>query len=94
MLGGLKNLGQQLSGESTAEDLSLENDNKAFLADCEVRAQRINAMEPEFEALSDGELRAKTKAFKARLDGGETLEDILEEAFAVRLDKLLTSFLN
>ena len=84
VLGGLKNLGQQLSGESTAEDLSLESDNKAFLAACSVRAQRINALEPALELLTDGELRAQTKAFQARLAAGETLDDILEEAFAVR----------
>jgi preprotein translocase subunit SecA len=43
----------------------------------------INAFEPEFEKLDDEALRAKTAAFKARLADGETLDDILEEAFAV-----------
>jgi preprotein translocase subunit SecA len=43
----------------------------------------INAFEPEFEKLDDEALRAKTDAFKARLADGETLDDILEEAFAV-----------
>jgi preprotein translocase subunit SecA len=43
----------------------------------------INAFEPEFEKLDDEALKAKTAAFKARLADGETLDDILEEAFAV-----------
>ncbi len=43
----------------------------------------INALEPEMQALSDAELRAKTDAFKARLADGETLDDLLPEAYAV-----------
>ena len=43
---------------------------------------RIEALEPEMQALSDGELRDKTKEFRQRLDDGETLDDILPEAFA------------
>jgi preprotein translocase subunit SecA len=43
----------------------------------------INAFEPALKKLDDDELRAKTTAFKARLAEGETLDDILEEAFAV-----------
>jgi preprotein translocase subunit SecA len=42
----------------------------------------INELEPQFEALSDDELRAKTDEFKARLAAGETLDDLLTEAFA------------
>lgn len=44
---------------------------------------KINSLEPEIEALSDEELRAKTDEFKARLADGATLDDILPEAFAV-----------
>ncbi len=44
---------------------------------------KINSLEPEIEALSDDELRAKTDEFKARLAEGATLDDILPEAFAV-----------
>ena len=44
---------------------------------------RIEAMESEMKALSDEELRAKTREFKDRLGQGETLDDILPEAFAV-----------
>jgi preprotein translocase subunit SecA len=45
--------------------------------------QAINALEPKIEALSDAELRAKTDDFKQRLAQGETLDDLLPEAFAV-----------
>ena len=44
---------------------------------------RIEAMEPEMKALSDEELKAKTREFKDRLAEGETLDDILPEAYAV-----------
>ncbi|MDD2547094.1 MAG: preprotein translocase subunit SecA, partial [Burkholderiaceae bacterium] len=44
---------------------------------------RINAMEPEYEKLTDDGLRAKTQEFKARVAQGETLDAILPEAFAV-----------
>ncbi len=43
---------------------------------------RIEAMADEYRALSDQQLRAKTDEFKARLAQGETLDDILPEAFA------------
>ena len=43
---------------------------------------KINALEPEWEKLSDAQLRAKTQDFKNRLQIGETLDDILPEAFA------------
>ena len=46
------------------------------------RLDTINALEPEFQALDDAELKAKTDEFKARLAKGETLDDLLEEAFA------------
>jgi preprotein translocase subunit SecA len=44
---------------------------------------RINAMEPEYEKLSDDALRAKTQEFKERAARGESLDDLLPEAFAV-----------
>jgi len=44
---------------------------------------RMAELEPEVEKLSDAELRAKTDEFRARLDDGADLEDILDEAFAV-----------
>ena len=45
--------------------------------------EKINALEPEYEKLSDEELRGKTDEFKKRLVAGETLDDLLVEAFAV-----------
>src|SRR6516164_5749563 len=43
---------------------------------------KINALEPEYEKLSDAELRAKTTEFRERLAKDETLDDLLVEAFA------------
>ncbi len=48
----------------------------------EIVAQ-VNALEPRMQALDDAGLRAKTDEFRARLAAGETLDDILPEAFAV-----------
>jgi preprotein translocase subunit SecA len=45
--------------------------------------QQVNALEPEIKKLSDEELRAKTGEFKARLERGASLDDILPEAYAV-----------
>ena len=47
------------------------------------RAQVITALEPKFAALSDEDLRGQTEAFKARFAAGETLDDLMNEAFAV-----------
>ncbi|NDY43064.1 preprotein translocase subunit SecA [Dissulfurirhabdus thermomarina] len=44
---------------------------------------RINALEPEVRKLSDAELQARTPLFKQRLERGETLDQLLPEAFAV-----------
>ena len=44
---------------------------------------RIEALEPEMKALSDAELKDKTREFKERLKEGETLDDILPEAYVV-----------
>ncbi len=44
---------------------------------------KIEALEPEMEALSDEDLKTKTDEFKARLEQGETLDDLLVEAYAV-----------
>ncbi len=45
--------------------------------------ERINAIEPEIEKLSDEELKAKTAEFRQRLEQGAALDDLLVEAFAV-----------
>lgn len=44
---------------------------------------QINAREPELERLGDAQLQAKTSEFRQRLTAGETLDDLLPEAFAV-----------
>ena len=44
--------------------------------------ERINALEPDLEKLSDGELRVKTEEFRSRLKEVATLDDLLPEAFA------------
>ena len=46
------------------------------------RVDAINALEPELEALSDAELKARTDWFRERLASGESLDDILNDAFA------------
>jgi len=45
--------------------------------------QRVNAQEPQVRPLTDDQLRSKTSTFKERIDRGESLEEILPEAFAV-----------
>ena len=44
--------------------------------------KKIESLRPTMQALSDEELRDQTRKFKERLAGGETLDDILPEAFA------------
>ena len=47
------------------------------------KVDAINALEPKIEKLTDFELKGKTEEFKIRFEGGEDLDDILPEAFAV-----------
>ena len=47
------------------------------------RVEAVSALEPEVEKLSDDALKEKTDEFRERLEGGETLDGILPEAFAV-----------
>jgi preprotein translocase subunit SecA len=47
------------------------------------RVEAVSALEPEIQKLSDADLREKTDEFRERLAGGETLDDLLPEAFAV-----------
>jgi preprotein translocase subunit SecA len=56
------------------------NDRKVKAMGAKVAA--INALETQYAALSDDELRGKTEVFRARLAAGETLDDLLVEAFA------------
>ncbi len=57
--------------------------HRRFLRKCAPLVKRINALEIEYQKLSDDELRAKTAEFKARHAKGESLDALLPEAFAV-----------
>ncbi|GMU73908.1 MAG: protein translocase subunit SecA [Candidatus Campbellbacteria bacterium] len=58
------------------------DDASRAVAKLRAKVDEINALEPTIEKLSDGELRDKTQEFKKRLASGETLDDVLPEAFA------------
>ena len=62
----------KLFGSSTAKELKR----------IDPLVQKIEALEEEYKALTDAQLQAKTPELKARLANGETLDDILPEAFA------------
>jgi preprotein translocase subunit SecA len=57
--------------------------NDRLLKQYRKKAERIAALETQFEQLSEEQLRAKTQEFKARIAKGELLDDLLPEAFAV-----------
>ena len=57
--------------------------NDRLLKQYRKTVERINALEAGLEALSDDELRGKTQSFRDRFAAGETLDDLLPEAFAV-----------
>ena len=57
--------------------------NDALLKPLMKTADQIDALEPQMEKLSDGQLAAKTDEFKTRYKNGETLDHMLPEAFAV-----------
>jgi preprotein translocase subunit SecA len=56
--------------------------NERLLKQYKKRVVTINSLEPAMQKLTDAELRAKTDEFKARIAKGETLDDLLPEAFA------------
>ncbi len=60
----------------------LVDSNEKELKRLQPIVDQINSLEPEFEQLSDSELRAKTDEFKARLEAGSSLDELLPEAFA------------
>jgi len=61
----------------------LFDSNARTLKKLEEYVKRINALEPEISKLSDEDLKRKTPEFKQRLERGESLDDLLVEAFAV-----------
>ena len=56
--------------------------NDRFVKTLRNRVDAINALEPELEALSDDELKARTDWLRGRIEAGESLDDILNDAFA------------
>ncbi|MEE9399388.1 MAG: preprotein translocase subunit SecA, partial [Dehalococcoidales bacterium] len=60
----------------------LVDSNEKELKRLQPIVDRINKLEPEFEKLSDAELRAKTDEFKTRLKAGSSFDELLPEAFA------------
>ena len=60
----------------------LVDSNEKELKRLQPLVSRINLLEPEFEKLTDAELRAKTEEFKSRLQDGEILDELLPEAYA------------
>ena len=59
------------------------DDNEKEIKRMTKYVEQINALEAELQTMSDSSLTAKTREFKLRLDQGETIDDILPEAFAV-----------
>jgi preprotein translocase subunit SecA len=57
--------------------------NARYLKKLQPAVDAINALEPKYQAMTDAELREQTVKFRKRLAAGETLDDLLVEAFAV-----------
>ena len=63
-------------------DTLLGNTSASRLKKLQPYVKRINELEPKMQAMTDEQLRAQTAAFRERLKNGETLDDIMVEAFA------------
>jgi preprotein translocase subunit SecA len=57
--------------------------NARYVKKLQPRVEAVNVLEPKYQAMSDTELREQTVKFRERLRAGETLDDLLVEAFAV-----------
>ncbi|HEY4313425.1 MAG TPA: SEC-C metal-binding domain-containing protein [Pirellulales bacterium] len=57
--------------------------NARFIKRLQPKVDAINALEPKYQAMTDADLRNQTAEFRRRLTAGETLDDLLVEAFAV-----------
>ena len=60
----------------------LRGSNEAALKKLRPLVEKIEALEPKFQAMSDDEMHGLTEGFRARLKAGETLDDLLPEAYA------------
>ncbi len=69
---GLGNIAKKIFGTA----------NDRYISKLQPKIDAINALESEYEKLSDDDLKGKTQEFKNRLEKGETLDDLLIEAFA------------
>ena len=58
------------------------NHYKKYFKKCQPIIAQINAHEASFQTLSDAELQAKTAEYRARFQAGESLDELLPEAFA------------
>ncbi|MBX3414297.1 MAG: SEC-C domain-containing protein [Pirellulales bacterium] len=80
-------VGDVFSGVARGVERSLTSlfgsSNARFLKRLEMKVAAVNALEPSLQTLTDEQLRGKTDEFRRRLAAGETLDDILIEAFAV-----------
>lgn len=83
VLEGLNDLVQTVSSPEKSAEADLTAENEEFIERCRIRAGRINNLEKDIEGLSDAGLRGKTKELQQRLATGASLDDVLEEAFAV-----------
>ncbi|MDX1964798.1 MAG: SEC-C metal-binding domain-containing protein [Pirellulales bacterium] len=76
-----------LNGVATGVERSITaifgSSNARYLKRIQPKIEAINALEPKYQAQSDAELRSQTFEFRRRLAAGQTLDDILVEAFAV-----------
>jgi preprotein translocase subunit SecA len=57
--------------------------NEKHLKELRLLTEKVNELEPKFEGFSDSDFKEKTEEFKGRLKNGESLDDILVEAFAL-----------
>ena len=80
-------LGEVMTGFARAIERSLTSlfgsSNARYVKRLQPKVAAISALEPKYQAMSDAELREQTALFRQRLADGETLDDILVEAFAV-----------
>ncbi len=57
--------------------------NQKIIQDLQPIVDEVAALEPKYQAMADEELKGETAVFKQRLEDGETLDDILPEAYAL-----------
>src|SRR4051812_29614866 len=80
------------SRRSAASDPARPSGAVAVLAWCREVVSRVNSLEPAMRELSDSELHGLTAAYRRRFSEGETLEDLLPEAFATVREAALRAF--